>query len=186
MTNEVFPFPRMDRRITITYQPKVYRALLLRTWSRHTTLPWRVAYFVISELPIVLGIYSGNTSTLYWAVAGGLAVSGFWPLLLFWRQMRAYKLIFGNSPGYVVNVTDESLKLDTGSTRFELPWFSLTDIVKFDQAWALQFVGKGHVIISSGSLDDELKQFLTAKLNAALSSDKPRSTETFKEKKVDY
>lgn len=155
----------MDREICFTYTPALLRYAAWTFWLRY--LGWGSLIVQAITLILFTYFYSIDRSSWFTGMFGflflfGLAVFTFGYLAIVRRSMDQYHKM--RSPQVTFWFSEDVVHTKSDLGVAEVPWVTIDKLWKSSHVWLLMVTKFNYVTLPTDSLDDELKQLISTKL----------------------
>ncbi len=142
----------------------LFTKVIREYWLIHVPISYRILAFVLYQTPLVLGLIAGYRSWLFFALSISLSIYGFKPIYGYLRVIQRGRKKWANENPVIYRFTDEFFESYGDVGKGEHPWTGLKEITKLQHAWMLMFTKELHFIVPTSAMDEELMDFIDAKL----------------------
>ncbi|CAN5662948.1 hypothetical protein BH24ACI3_BH24ACI3_05100 [soil metagenome] len=155
----------MNREITVQYSRDLIKQAVWKFWVRSIGLSGFVGFFVVC-VGFLYFLFSGDRSWFTGflgavvLIAAGIGVASYFIYLN--RSMEKFNRM--DEPTAKARFTDDLIAIESDIGWTELSWKMIEKIWKYPSVWLVFIAKQGYVTLPTANLDEELKQFITAKM----------------------
>lgn len=155
----------MNREITVQYSRDLIKQAVWKFWVRSIGLSGFVGFFVVC-VGFLYFLLSGDRSWFVGflgavvLIAAGIGIVSYFIYLN--RSMEKFKRM--DEPTAKFRFTDDLIGIESNIGWTEVSWKMIEKIWKYPSVWLVFIAKQGYITLPTANLDEELKQFVTAKV----------------------
>jgi hypothetical protein len=155
----------MNREITFKYSPELIKFAVWKFWTRSIGVGGFVGYSVV-VVGCLYFLLSGDRSWIVGLLGSvvllgtGIGISSYFIYLN--RSLEKFKRMDDATAKLHFNDESIGIQSDIGST--ELKWKMIEKVWKYPDVWLVFIAKQGYITLPTASLDNELKEFITSKI----------------------
>ncbi|MGH9947719.1 MAG: YcxB family protein [Pyrinomonadaceae bacterium] len=155
----------MNREIEVRYTRELIKFAVRKFWTRSIGVGGFVSFGIVFAAFIYFLLTSDRSWTLGFlgSVVGlGLVIGIVSYLTYLNRSLEKFKRM--DEPTATFRFTDERIAMESNIGWTELSWTMIDKIWKYPSVWLVFIARQGYLTLPTADLDDELKQFITSKV----------------------